>query len=106
MDSNTVDTEPPRTIFTIAVVAAAAVLWTVVLALFLFLVPAFERIFVDFQLQVPYITERVIDVSRWCTHYLLIIPIELLVIVAGVAGSTWLLRHVLRQRWLAHLWCL
>ncbi len=106
MNSNTGDTERPSTIVTIGVVAAAAVLWAVVLALFLFFVPAYERVFADFQLRMPYITVSVIAASRWCTRYLLIMPMELLVIVAGVAASTWGLRHLLHRRWLAHLWCL
>lgn len=106
MDSSAVDRDCPSTIATIGVVAAAAILWIIVLALFLLFVPAYERVFADFQVRLPYITVSMIAVSHWCMRYLAIMPMELLVIAAGVAGSTWFIRHQMRRRWLAHLWCL
>ena len=87
---------------TIAVVVVAALLWTVDLVLLLAVVPPYERTFADFGMRVPWYTDVLIAISRWCTKYFYVLWFPLALIVVAVAGSTWFLRH--RQRPLGALW--
>jgi type II secretory pathway component PulF len=100
------DADRPSPITTAVVVVAAVLLWIVVLGELLLMVPLFEEVFVDFHLRLPLVTEGIIACSRWCSKYWYVLVIQLPVIAAGIALSTWLIRHLWRQRLLGVIWCL
>jgi type II secretory pathway component PulF len=84
------------------VVVAAVMLWIMIVAWLVFVVPEFERIFADFKMRVPLGTDAIIACSRWCMKYPYVLPMPL----AMIGVSTWLIRHRVRKRWLGGLWCL
>jgi len=100
------DAERPNPRVTTIVVILAAMLWMMIAAELLFVVPHFERIFMDFQMRLPLTAEAIIACSRWCMKYPYVLPMPMAMIVGGVAASTWLIRHRVRKSWLGVLWCL
>ena len=98
--------ERPNLRVTATVVSLAAMLWITIAAELLFVVPQFERTFMDFQMRLPLAAEAIISCSRWCVKYAYVLPLPMAMVVAGVAASTWLIRHWLRRSWFAGLWCL
>src|SRR5258708_5228873 len=96
----------PNLIVTGVVFLVAAILWIVIAAELLFVVPQFERAFMDFQMKLPLATEAVIACSRWCIKYWYVLAMQMAMIAAVMAALTWLVRHRLRKRWLSGVWCL
>jgi type II secretory pathway component PulF len=98
MDENTLGKKLLGTAgWLLAHVGAAVVLLSVLVKV----VPHFERVFADFSLQLPVITQVLIVLSRWtCAFWWLIAPAGL--IDAGVLFG---LRSLPRgARWLSTLW--
>src|SRR4051812_10648093 len=56
-----------------AVVISVAVL--ILTGIMIFIIPKFEKIFSDFRLKLPFITQFLIDVSRWTVKYWYVIPL-------------------------------
>src|SRR5436305_1403708 len=56
-----------------AVVITVAVL--ILTFIMIFIVPKFEKIFSDFRLKLPFITQLLIDLSRWTVKYWYVIPL-------------------------------
>jgi hypothetical protein len=96
------DAERPNPVVTTIVVVLAVTLWIAVVGELLFVVPEFERIFMDFHMRVPLATEAIVACARWCMKYPYVLPMPL----AMIGVSTWLIRHRVGKRWLSGLWCL
>jgi type II secretory pathway component PulF len=94
----------PNVVITILAVVVASLCWLIVPGLLIFAVPAYERAFADFRVVVPASTEVVIECARWCVKYPYVLPFPLGIIVAGIAVSTGLIRHLLRKPLLGRLW--
>jgi len=56
-----------------AVVISVAVL--ILTGIMIFIIPKFEKIFSDFRLKLPFVTQLLIDVSRWTVKYWYVIPL-------------------------------
>src|SRR5256714_3185107 len=56
-----------------AVVITVAVL--ILTGIMIFIIPKFEKIFSDFRLKLPFVTQMLIDVSRWTVKYWYVIPL-------------------------------
>jgi type II secretory pathway component PulF len=106
MQPDSRDTGPPNPIVTGIVFLLAAILWIVIAAEMLFVVPEFERIFVDFHMRLPLATEAIIACSRWCVKYWYVLAMQMAMAAGGMAALTWLIRHRVRKNWLSSLWCL
>ena len=87
----------PSILVTVVIVGLAILFWLVVAVELVFLVPFFEKTFVDFQLRLPVTTSAVITVSRWFVKYFYVLPVPLAIIAVAVAASTWVIRHVARK---------
>jgi type IV pilus assembly protein PilC len=59
-------------VYPIVVVAVAVLILT---GIMVFIIPKFEKIFSDFKLKLPWITQALIDTSRWFGRYWYIIPL-------------------------------
>src|SRR5437870_2489734 len=100
---------PPRPaslLVTAFVVALSALLALGVVAELLFMVPTYEKLFAEFRMAIPWVTEVTIYASRWVVKYwyvvLLFGAVFLLPLVSLI---TWWLRHRSRVEWLAVVWC-
>ncbi len=71
---------------------------TVLVVILIFVVPAFETIFASFGAELPWLTRRVIGLSRWAQH-------DGVYVMAEGLGIGWLLQRQMRQRpsWRLHL---
>ena len=56
-----------------AVVISVAVL--ILSGIMIFIIPKFEKIFADFRLKLPFITQVLIDTSRWFVKYWYVLPL-------------------------------
>jgi type IV pilus assembly protein PilC len=59
-------------VYPIVVVAVAVLILT---GIMVFIIPKFEKIFAEFKLKLPWITQALIDTSRWFGKYWYIIPL-------------------------------
>src|SRR4051794_2809189 len=105
MQPTPAETPRPRPWVTVAVVIGALLLWGVVAAEFVLAAPAMVRLDASRGLR-----------QRWDSRFLtgmglrlaenpsaLVIPFA--VLLAGIGGSTWLVRHRWRARRLGTVWC-
>jgi hypothetical protein len=88
MVSQPQSTSEPQTglLFAILNIAFSICLWSVAAFQIVFVIPRFVKIFADFRMSVPIVTQIVIDHSMW------IVPVMMLV--------TFMLCAVVRSRWL------
>ena len=66
----------PLVVITVAVLILAFIM--------IFIIPKFEKIFTDFKMKLPYITEVLIAISRWFVKYWYVIPIVPIFIVVSL----------------------
>ena len=59
-------------IYPIVVIGVAVLILSFIM---IFIIPKFEKIFADFQMKLPWLTEALIDTSRWFVKYWYIIPL-------------------------------
>jgi type IV pilus assembly protein PilC len=59
-------------VYPIVVITVAVLILTFIM---IFIIPKFEKIFADFKLKLPWITEALISTSRWFVKYWYVIPI-------------------------------
>src|SRR5437773_11868765 len=89
---------------TVAFVGLSLALFLTWLSLMIFIVPGFERTFMDFRMRVPYLTELTINVSRWGVKYWYVLLIVAVPGYAVIAFVSYFLRHQTKQRLLCWLW--
>lgn len=65
-------------IYPIVVVSVAVIIVT---GIMIMIIPKFEKIFLDFKMQLPYLTELLIATSRWFVKYWYVIPIAPIAII-------------------------
>ncbi len=73
------------------------VMGVIVSFLMIFIIPKFEKIFHEFKMKLPYATELVIDVSRWCAKYpyvLVLLGLLALGLVNVALNSSHVLWHI------------
>ncbi|MGH9677670.1 MAG: type II secretion system F family protein, partial [Candidatus Acidiferrum sp.] len=59
-------------VYPVVVILVAVAILTFIM---LFIIPKFEKIFKDFNMKLPWITEMLIDVSRWFGNYWYVLPL-------------------------------
>ena len=95
----------PSTTITVILVGLSLLLCLAWFGQMVFVVPAYERHFMDERMRVPYITEVALATSRQCVKYwYALIPI---VVVPGFAlaiSISCLLRHSIQKRLCSVLW--
>src|SRR4051794_22016718 len=72
--------------FTITFVVLHAILWCALVASLLLYVPRAEKLFRDFNTQLPAVTVTVLIVARWVGNYWYTLPFWLAVLLAADAG--------------------
>src|SRR5437660_4874770 len=72
-------------VYPIVVILVAVLILT---GIMIFIIPKFEKIFADFKMRLPWLTEALIDTSRWFVKYWYILPLFPL--------SFWLLIKLIR----------
>jgi type II secretory pathway component PulF len=72
-----------RLVYPLLVLAAMTV---IMLFLVVFIIPKFERIFMEFKMKLPYVTEALIAVSRVFSKYWFLAPMLLLTLLAAFNG--------------------
>jgi type II secretory pathway component PulF len=104
MDPQPPDAPRPSVAVTAVIVAIAVLLWLAVIGELVFVVPIFEKTLADFKVRLPYSTEVVIAMSRWCVKYFYVLAMPYTVLAVCVAGATWAIRHLARKPKLALAW--
>src|SRR5438874_6396965 len=59
-------------VYPVVVILVAVLILTFIM---IYIIPKFEKIFSDFRLKLPFITQLLIDVSRWTVKYWYVIPL-------------------------------
>ena len=70
-------------------VGFGVLLWLVVAFQALFIVPRFEKLFLDFKMKLPFFTELVIGFSRFSRHGWLLLPLCLIAAALVCIALTW-----------------
>ncbi len=72
----------------------------VLLSMLIWIIPSFESIYLDFQIELPAITLKLFQISSFlCTQWWWYLPAALL----GIAGCLWLMKTEIGQRWIQKL---
>src|SRR5262245_10762424 len=75
------------------------------LGLSVFVVPGYEKTFLDFRMRIPWHAELTIDISRWLVNYWYVVVIMLLPLFAGVGFVVYFLRHHTNARVVSWILC-
>jgi type II secretory pathway component PulF len=92
---------PASLAVTFAVLAVSLLLWALLVALLIVVVPGYERTLEDFRMRLPVSTELAILGSRYAIRYWYLLPPLFLALLAMATGTTYLIRHRSGNRWLS-----
>jgi hypothetical protein len=73
-----------------------ALAWAPVIVALLTYVPKYKKIFADFGMKLPWLTETLIDVSDAANDWLILVPVVYLLFVAMDGGTIYLMRRIAR----------
>ena len=81
----------PRLLYPLLLLGAMA---SNVMFIMIFIIPKFQKIFLEFKMKLPYFTELLIDVSQWCSKYPFV-PALLVLLTLG-SCQRWLFSSTVR----------
>jgi type II secretory pathway component PulF len=87
-----------------SLLAATAVLWAVLVAVLVFVVPRYEDAFRARLVSLPAPTVWAVAAGRWAQLYWYVLPLFGLLVLPVVLLLSWLLRHRVRGALLGWLW--
>ncbi len=87
-----------------SLLAATVVLWAVLVAVLVLIVPRYEDAFRARSVSLPAPTEWALAAGRWAELYWYVLPLFGLLVLPVVILLSWLLRHRVRGSLLGWLW--